>query len=163
MGDSRLAVHVAHRFLWGCIVANDRGVPEPAEIRLLTRIARSIVEGFRPEAASAGQPVDEGGVVPDGGPMSAHLVTYEQAARRLAVSPRTVRRLTKDGELPTVKVGSSPRVHVRDLETFAESLRDGASEVDASCPGVATTGSAPETGRGSSLRVSGAPTSEVPS
>jgi excisionase family DNA binding protein len=53
-----------------------------------------------------------------------HLaVTYDDAARRLSVSLRTVRRLIANGELPRVMIGGCPRVTVADLQAFTEGLR----------------------------------------
>jgi excisionase family DNA binding protein len=50
-------------------------------------------------------------------------VTYEDAARRLSVSSRTVRRLIANGELPRVMIGGCARVAVADLQAFTEGLR----------------------------------------
>jgi excisionase family DNA binding protein len=53
----------------------------------------------------------------------AFAMTYETAARRLAVSSRTVRRLVANGELPRVEIGGCSRIATADLEAFAEGLR----------------------------------------
>jgi excisionase family DNA binding protein len=50
-------------------------------------------------------------------------MTYEEAARKLAVSSRTVRRLVASGELPRVEIGGCSRIATADLEAFAEGLR----------------------------------------
>jgi excisionase family DNA binding protein len=49
-------------------------------------------------------------------------LTYEAVGRRLMVSKRTVERLVASGELPTVLVGKSPRVHVDDLNAYTSGL-----------------------------------------
>src|SRR4029450_5933494 len=47
-------------------------------------------------------------------------VTYDDVARRLSVSSRTVRRLIANGELPGVMIGGCARVTVADLQAFTE-------------------------------------------
>jgi excisionase family DNA binding protein len=49
-------------------------------------------------------------------------VDYEEAARRLHVSRRTLQRLVASGELPTVVIGGCARVTVADLEAFVAGL-----------------------------------------
>jgi excisionase family DNA binding protein len=44
------------------------------------------------------------------------LLTYEQAADRLAVSEITLRRLVAQGALTKVKIGAAPRVRESDVE-----------------------------------------------
>ena len=48
------------------------------------------------------------------------LLTYQQAARRLQVSDRTVWSLCKRGDLPCVRVKSSVRIDPADLAAFIE-------------------------------------------
>jgi excisionase family DNA binding protein len=52
----------------------------------------------------------------------ARCMTYAQTAEALAVSERTVRRLVRGGDLPTVDIGSSPRVRVTDLVAYVAGL-----------------------------------------
>ena len=59
----------------------------------------------------------------DADPGDSLAMTYEEAARRLAVSSRTVRRLIASGELPRVTIGGCARVTVADLQAFTEGLR----------------------------------------
>ena len=47
-------------------------------------------------------------------------VSYAEAARRLAVSERTVQRLVRSGALPTVVIGGCPRIRVADLVGYIE-------------------------------------------
>lgn len=59
------------------------------------------------------------------------LLTYQAAADRLGVSTRTVRRLVERGALPVVDpTGSAPRIHVDDLEEYAQSLRERPGQVE---------------------------------
>jgi excisionase family DNA binding protein len=59
----------------------------------------------------------------DADPGDSLAMTYEEAARKLAVSSRTVRRLVANGELPRVMIGGCTRIAVADLEAFTEGLR----------------------------------------
>jgi excisionase family DNA binding protein len=52
--------------------------------------------------------------------MSENLLTPEEAAERIAVSPRTLRDWLRSGELRGVKVGKLWRVRPADLEAFIE-------------------------------------------
>lgn len=52
--------------------------------------------------------------------MSENLLTPEEAAERIAVSPRTLRDWLRAGELRGVKVGKLWRVRPADLEAFIE-------------------------------------------
>ncbi len=58
------------------------------------------------------------------------LVTLEGAGERLALSRSAIYRLIKKGAIPSVKVGGSRRVRVRDLEVFAERLANGEESDD---------------------------------
>lgn len=53
------------------------------------------------------------------------LLTEDQVAEYLVVSPRTVRRLVDQGELTYIKVGKGRRIHPKDLERFVERQRSG--------------------------------------
>jgi len=46
------------------------------------------------------------------------LVDAKEAARRLAVSPRTLWQLTKDRLVPVVRIGKCVRYRVTDLEEW---------------------------------------------
>jgi excisionase family DNA binding protein len=48
------------------------------------------------------------------------LVTREEAARLLSVSPSTIDQLRRDGELEVVYIGSAPRFPVEGLRRFCE-------------------------------------------
>ena len=52
-----------------------------------------------------------------------HLLKPTEAARFLAVSERTVKRLTARGELPHVRVGGSMRFVMADLLAYVASQR----------------------------------------
>lgn len=49
---------------------------------------------------------------------SVQLLAVQDVARLLAVSPSTVRRLTKRGELESVRVGVSVRYRNTDIEAY---------------------------------------------
>ncbi len=48
------------------------------------------------------------------------LLTRRAAAALLAVSPATIDRLVKDGQLPAVRIGGSVRFELNDLEAFID-------------------------------------------
>ncbi len=50
------------------------------------------------------------------------LLTYQEAADRLGVSERTLRRLAARGDLATVSIGRARRIRPADLEAFVEAL-----------------------------------------
>ena len=54
---------------------------------------------------------------------SPNLLTIEEAAERLSVSPRNIRHQIYLRRLPIVKVGRLVRIDERDLEAFIESSR----------------------------------------
>lgn len=62
------------------------------------------------------------------------VLTSEQVAEMLEVSPRTVARLVKRGELPVLHIGRLPRFRPADVEAFLDrSMNDdgpGASRAD---------------------------------
>lgn len=72
-----------------------------------------------PVAALGGQQRSSLDVGAEGGDGGAVLLTYEDAGRRLAVSPRTVRRLVAAGRLPAVRLGRSVRIRAAELDRFA--------------------------------------------
>ena len=51
-------------------------------------------------------------------PHAAILIDVREAARRLAISPRTLWQLTKDRAMPSVRIGKSVRYRVADLEDW---------------------------------------------
>lgn len=53
------------------------------------------------------------------------LLTYEETARVLSVSRKTIYRLTGAGDLPVVKVGGLMRIHRDDVEAYVEQNRTG--------------------------------------
>ncbi len=55
------------------------------------------------------------------------LLTYREAAARLAISERHVKRLIKGGHLHRVHLGSAARVHVDDLTAYTSKLREEAT------------------------------------
>jgi excisionase family DNA binding protein len=48
------------------------------------------------------------------------LLSQREAAEILSLSEQTVRRLTREGRLPAVRIGASVRYREADLETFIE-------------------------------------------
>ncbi|GMV19052.1 MAG: hypothetical protein AMXMBFR56_72760 [Polyangiaceae bacterium] len=67
---------------------------ELAEIRAELRALRSMLEGERPEV---------------------EVVSLKDAAKRLACSERTIRRLARAGQLVLVRVGETPKVPMSEL------------------------------------------------
>lgn len=65
-----------------------------------------------------------------------HLIDIESAAARLAVSPRTVRRLIASGALPSVRILSARRIIATDLAAYIASRITSGNNP----PGVAVTG-----------------------
>ena len=54
--------------------------------------------------------------------MEAFLYTVQEAAQSLRMSRSKVYGLIKDGEIHSVKIGSSRRLRKQDLERFVEKL-----------------------------------------
>jgi excisionase family DNA binding protein len=50
--------------------------------------------------------------------VTAKLLTVQDVAERLAVSPRTVKRVLASGELPVVRLGRAVRIREEDLRKF---------------------------------------------
>lgn len=55
--------------------------------------------------------------------MTVYLLTEKEAAARLSISPRTLRKLRQDGELHYIRVRSSIRYSPDDLDRYVESAR----------------------------------------
>src|SRR5262249_10548236 len=53
-------------------------------------------------------------------PSSPILVDPREAARLLSISPRKLWQLTKDGEIPSLKIGKSVRYRVADLDSWTQ-------------------------------------------
>jgi len=72
--------------------------------------------------------------------MNARLLTPEEAAQHLAISPKTVRNWLRDGKLQGVKVGRLWRLREQDLDALLprlpESSMDAATSVDAAEAGA---------------------------
>jgi excisionase family DNA binding protein len=51
------------------------------------------------------------------------LLRYDGVAKRIGVSSRTFRALVYRGALPSVQIGRRRLISVRDVELFAEELR----------------------------------------
>ena len=94
------------------------GVPVPAGVAELADVLRN--SGLRrPEAANVRH-----GVAADAGSAAEVLaVDYRQAAERLGVSARTVRRMVAAGELPVVEVGGCRRIRDSDLRAHIAALQ----------------------------------------
>lgn len=54
----------------------------------------------------------------------APLLTVKDAARVLAVSEKTIRRMIDAGELPVVRFRRQVRLHAKDLELFVRTHRE---------------------------------------
>ncbi|MEW6522831.1 MAG: helix-turn-helix domain-containing protein [Bacillota bacterium] len=66
-----------------------------------------------------------------------HLLTIEEAAEYLRVTPATIYRWCRSGKLPAIKVGKQWRLSVNDLKDWLEQQKDDE-------PGVVDFGSVPE-------------------
>lgn len=53
------------------------------------------------------------------------LVTSREAAKLLSISERTLWELTRRGEIKRIKIFSSVRYDVKDLEAFIEAKKEG--------------------------------------
>ena len=63
------------------------------------------------------------------------LLTETDAAERLSLSTRTLRKARRDGLLPYILIGRAVRYTVDDLESYIERLR----QVQSACPPVQST------------------------
>jgi excisionase family DNA binding protein len=89
----------------------------PAPITgMCDRIARS--------PTSAGRPTD----------LAQLLLTESEAAERLAVSPRTLRKARQTGALHYIAIGRSVRYTLSDLESFIAALRQVPPNCSIACP-----------------------------
>ncbi|TAJ73015.1 MAG: DNA-binding protein [Sphingobium sp.] len=55
--------------------------------------------------------------------MTPILLTEKEAAQRLSLCTRTLRKARQDGELPYILIGRAVRYAVADLESYIERLR----------------------------------------
>ncbi len=55
-------------------------------------------------------------------PVVTLTLQFADVARSLRVSPSTVKRMVRAGELPVVEVGGMPRVRMRDLWAYVDGL-----------------------------------------
>jgi excisionase family DNA binding protein len=55
---------------------------------------------------------------PNSSPASVILVDCRDAARRLAISPRTLWQLTKNRTVPSIRIGKCVRYRVADLDEW---------------------------------------------
>lgn len=84
------------------------GVMLPADLALA--FVEAMCGQERPDLAAGGSLGD------------ARCMTFAETAEVLGVSERTVRRLTRSGQIPTVDIGSSPRVRMTDLVAYVVDL-----------------------------------------
>jgi|HubBroStandDraft_4_1064222.scaffolds.fasta_scaffold229292_2 excisionase family DNA binding protein len=59
------------------------------------------------------------------------LLTVEQAAAELHIARRRVFELIRNGQLPSVKIGTSRRIRSADLADYVARLSDDAQQVPA--------------------------------
>ncbi|MDO8363054.1 MAG: helix-turn-helix domain-containing protein [Actinomycetota bacterium] len=100
---------LSSHFRW----CREQGVAVPAELRGLFDALASDGQR-RPTGARSGESGDDAAML--------LALTYDQAAGRLGVSSRTVRRLVAAGSLPSVMVGGLPRVRAADLAAYVEGM-----------------------------------------
>jgi excisionase family DNA binding protein len=58
------------------------------------------------------------------------LYTTEEVAKKLKITPKTVREYIQRGELEAIDMGQGYRIYKRDLDAFLESRRRRRSERD---------------------------------
>ena len=68
-------------------------------------------------------PAPQRGAVATGQPIGPELLTIPEAARRLGVGARQLRRAVKRGELSVYQVGGWPRVRWRDVDQWVTRQR----------------------------------------
>ncbi len=68
----------------------------------------------------------------DARPVDTRFLSREQAAEGLGVSVRTVDRLIREAEIPSVRLGKRRLIPRDDFDAYAASLRDGEAAVLAS-------------------------------
>ena len=56
---------------------------------------------------------------------TALLLTPQEAAEALAISPRKLWSMTASGEIPSVRIGRSVRIDIRDLIAFIDQQKKG--------------------------------------
>ena len=59
------------------------------------------------------------------------LLTVEQAAAELHIARRRVFELIRNGQLPSVKIGTSRRIRSADLAHYVARLGDGSQKIPA--------------------------------
>ncbi len=75
----------------------------------------------------AGTSFDETLPTGDSDDMPVRLLTYAEAAARLSISERQVKRLIASGLLRRVRIGAAARVHTDELTDYMTTLRQEAS------------------------------------
>jgi excisionase family DNA binding protein len=80
----------------------------------------TMLAGVRPRPTVT--PVDE--TLPAAHSEPVMLMRYSEAAARLAVSERTVKRLVARGRLRRVRLGAAARIHRDDLDAYTDTLRE---------------------------------------
>jgi excisionase family DNA binding protein len=69
-----------------------------------------------------GTPLEDLWRVRDGDQVTRRLLTYDDAARALACSLRTVKRLVAKGQLTAVHLAGAARIRVTDLDAYVDGL-----------------------------------------
>jgi len=69
-----------------------------------------------------GTPLDDLWQVRDGADVTRRLLTYEDTARALTCSERTVKRLVAGGQLTAVRLAGAARIRVADLDAYVDGL-----------------------------------------
>lgn len=95
----------------------------PDWVRHLEAMAR-----FRVSGGQEGSTFDHSRKVVDDAPMASIALTAPQTSGVLKVSESTVKRLIKNGELPTVLIGRSRRILRSDLDIYVAGLKRGSGQ-----------------------------------
>lgn len=118
-GEPSLSPHAVAAYVHLALVAyfdvlREKELPVPRQVREVADLYRGWAR------VGAGEPLP----IPPGRERPL-LLTYAEVARLLGgIDPRTVRRLISKGELRGVRIGTSPRVHIDDLNGYLDRLRD---------------------------------------
>ena len=98
------------------------GLPHDPELSDFVTALAGARRGLAGTSLDASSPPGEGEIMP------VRLLTYSEAAARLSVSERQVKRLIASGLLRRVHIGTAARVHVDELVEYMTALRQGSAK-----------------------------------
>lgn len=116
-----LAMHAALALELHERTCRANGVALPDELKMCIGWAWQIAKGDSDRQEPT--PLAFLAAMAEGRPVKPILLSIADAAAAIAVSERQIERLIASGDLASVKVGGSRRIHAADLEDFATNLR----------------------------------------